>query len=183
MGEGMATVRGVTATTRSFDEWWVARRPALLRFAYAVAAGDAHRAEDVLQVVMVRVWRRWAHIIDDGADAYVRKAIVNEHLAFRRLSRNRFELPHAVVPERLSSDEADGFDAIDVVWRALAVLPRRQQAVLALRYCEDLSDAQIAVLLGIGESAVRSHAARGLASLRLRVDAQGRPNVVVREES
>ena len=88
---------------------------------------------------------------------------MNEHVTFWRLNRNRREVPHHLLPERADQDDAD---AVDVVWRALSGLPRRQQAVLALRFYEDLSDAQIGALLGIGESTVRSHAARGLASLR-----------------
>ena len=71
-------VKGVTSATMQFEEWWAARRPALLRFAYVVTAGDAHLAEDLLQVTLTRMWRRWADIADTGADAYARRAIVND---------------------------------------------------------------------------------------------------------
>ena len=49
---------------------------------------------------------------------------------------------------------------------ALAALPPRQRAVVVLRYWEDLSDAQVAALLGCSASTVRSQAARALAKLR-----------------
>jgi DNA-directed RNA polymerase specialized sigma24 family protein len=48
----------------------------------------------------------------------------------------------------------------------LAGLPERQREVLVLRYYGDLSEAQIAEALGISPGAVKTHAARGLASLR-----------------
>ena len=53
----------------------------------------------------------------------------------------------------------------DVI-RALHRLPRRQREVLVLRYYSDLSEAQIADSLGISQGAVKSHASRGMASLR-----------------
>jgi RNA polymerase sigma factor (sigma-70 family) len=52
------------------------------------------------------------------------------------------------------------------LWRSLAALPRRQRAVLVLRYYEDLSDEQIAKMLDISRGTVRSQAARALDKLR-----------------
>ena len=49
---------------------------------------------------------------------------------------------------------------------AMRALPRRQREVLALRYYLDLSEAEIADLLGISRGAVKSHASRGSATLR-----------------
>jgi len=52
------------------------------------------------------------------------------------------------------------------VLEALRRLPRRQREVLALRYYLDLSEAEIAEMLGISRGAVKSHASRGVAALR-----------------
>ena len=52
------------------------------------------------------------------------------------------------------------------MWRALATLPRRQRAILALRFYDDQSDAQIAQILGVSTSHVRAQASRALATLR-----------------
>ncbi len=54
----------------------------------------------------------------------------------------------------------------DLLLRGLAALPPRQRAVLVLRYFEDLSEAETAVLLGCSIGTVKSQAARGLARLR-----------------
>jgi RNA polymerase sigma factor (sigma-70 family) len=49
---------------------------------------------------------------------------------------------------------------------ALRSLPPRQREALVLRYYGDLSEAQIALAMGISRGAVRSHTARAIASLR-----------------
>ena len=54
----------------------------------------------------------------------------------------------------------------DAMVSMIAALPPRQRAVLALRYYDGRTDAEIAELLGCREATVRSHAARALATLR-----------------
>jgi RNA polymerase sigma factor (sigma-70 family) len=53
------------------------------------------------------------------------------------------------------------------LWRLVAGLPRQQRAVIVLRYYEDLSDQEIADVLGCRQSTVRSYATRALAALRV----------------
>lgn len=73
------------------------------------------------------------------------------------------------LPERgqldpgLAHADAHGDGAL---WRGLCALPRRQRAVLVLRYYEHREDAGIATLLGISRGTVRSQAALGLEKLR-----------------
>jgi RNA polymerase sigma factor (sigma-70 family) len=52
-----------------------------------------------------------------------------------------------------------------LVLTALRSLPDRQRNVLALRYNLDLSEAEIALTLGISTGSVKTHAHRGLAAL------------------
>jgi RNA polymerase sigma factor (sigma-70 family) len=53
-----------------------------------------------------------------------------------------------------------------LVRQTLARLPRQQRAVLVLRYCEDLPEAEIAELLGCSTGTVKTHAHRGVRALR-----------------
>ena len=57
-----------------------------------------------------------------------------------------------------------------MLWAATRRLPRRQQAVLVLRYYEDLSEAEIARVLGLPVGTVKTLARRGLARLRRSLD-------------
>jgi RNA polymerase sigma factor (sigma-70 family) len=70
------------------------------------------------------------------------------------------------VPETSIGGGDDAVVDRDEMWRALAVLPARQRAVLVLRYYEARPDGEIAALIGAKEATVRSLAARALAGLR-----------------
>ena len=74
------------------------------------------------------------------------------------------------VPVPDAPDHASRHADRDALRAELARLPRQQRVVLVLRLYEDLSDAQIAEMLGCSQGTVRGHASRALA--RLRVNAQ-----------
>lgn len=149
-----------------FDTLVAARGDALLRFAY-VLCGDAHLAEDLVQTVLARAYAKWSRVsASERVEPYVKRMIVNEHLSWRR-RRSSGEVAVAEAPDRAGGDGVQAYADRDAMWRLLATLPRRQRAVLVLRYYEDLPDAAIAETLGCAESTVRAYAARALAALRL----------------
>ena len=152
-----------------FEEFVLARSDALLRFGY-VLTGDASRAEDVLQEALLDIHRHWDRLTAQGSpEPYVRRAMVNEYLSWRR-RRSSGELP-GEVPDVPAPDLADvGLTERDALWRALARLPRRQRAVLVLRFYEDLSEEQTATVLGVSVGTVKSSASRALAAMRLDPD-------------
>ena len=76
-----------------------------------------------------------------------------------------------------TGDSAGAIEDRDLLVRGLADLPPRQRAVLVLRYFEDLTEAQIAAVLGCTAGTVKSQAARGLARLRAAVDTAEPPGV------
>jgi RNA polymerase sigma factor (sigma-70 family) len=59
------------------------------------------------------------------------------------------------------------------LWPALMGLSAQQRAVLVLRYFEDLTEADIAAVLGCSPGAVKTHAARGLGRLRKSISLEG----------
>jgi RNA polymerase sigma-70 factor (sigma-E family) len=147
-----------------FREYVVARHAALLRTAWLLT-GDVSRAEDLVQVALMKAWRRWS-VLGADPDAYIRKIMVNTRVSWSRRSWN-VEKPSGALPERPTEDQADAVEVRDTVMALLASLPRRQRAVVVLRYYEDLSERQVADLLGCSIGTVKSHASRGLAALRL----------------
>ncbi|MFR9777206.1 SigE family RNA polymerase sigma factor [Micromonospora sp. MS34] len=152
-------------TPEGFDEFVATRSPRLLRTAFLLTR-DWALAEDLLQTALARAWEAWRRIEGDP-EPYVRRIIVNANASWWR-RRWRGEVPTADLPEvAAEADRYSGLDDRDRLWRALGRLPRRQCAVLVLRYFEDLSDAEIAEVLGCSVGTVKSQASRAVAKLRL----------------
>src|SRR5262249_56368843 len=97
-----------------------------------------------------------------AAGPYVRRARVRLHVTWR--ARVGAGMSAEPVPELPVSDRDT--ETRLVLWQALAGLPPRQRAVLVLRYYEDLSEAEIATMLGVTRGTVKSTASRALARLR-----------------
>ena len=149
------------------------RSAALLWFAH-VLTGDRTDAEDVVQTALARTAAAWHRLRrTDNPEGYVRRAIVTTHLnAVRR--RPWRERPAADLPEPAAAPSAEQeLDERDAMWRTLATLPPRQRAVLVLRYYEDLSEADIAEVLGCSRGTVKSQAAKAMAHLRAIFDTEG----------
>ena len=158
MGEAL-----VMEAAPTFDEYVVARGPALWRSAWLLT-GDAQRAEDLVQIALVKCWRRWDEIASDGSvDGYVRKALVTTYTDWRRRKWNG-EVPTIALPDEFAVDH-DLAVRRDVL-AALARLPRAQRAVVVLRFYDDLTEAQTAVTLGVSVGTVKSQTARALRALR-----------------
>lgn len=150
-----------------FDEFRRRHLQELLRFA-RVLAGEPGTAEDIVQEVLIRLFMSpksdTAKIRQIGP--YARRMVVNEYLSWgRKWFRVR---PVALVPEPDgTADFQDAYADHEQLRGELARLPRRQRAVLVLRYYASLSDQEIAESLGCSVSTVRSHASRALATLRV----------------
>lgn len=150
----------------TFEEFVLARGPALVRFATGLC-GDHHLAEDLVQDVLSRCSTRWNRLAD-RPEPYVRTALVRELVSWRR-RRSSTEVPGELADEA-GRGRADDVVERDAIWRLLATLSRRERAVLVLRHYEALPDAEIAGLLGCREATVRSLAARGAGRLRAHPD-------------
>ena len=159
----------------TFEEFAAARMPGVLRFA-AVLAGDRATAEDLAQEVLIRAYSRWDRIGGlDRPELYVRKMMLNEFLSWRR--RSARQIPAGDRTSELVStapDHATEYTEREALLGEVSKLPRRQRAVLVLRYYEDRGDAEIAELLGCTPATVRSHASRGLAALRMEMSPRPR---------
>lgn len=157
--------------TTSWADLAVRHAPGLLRLA-VMLTGSRTEAEDLLQATLLRAGRHSDRIVRMSAPAaYLRRMLLNEHTSDGRRSGRRVrELPTSE-PELYAAHHLphDAVEHRDEAWRWLSTLSARQRAVLVLRYYEDLPDHEIADLLGIPETTVRSHAHRGLGALRARL--------------
>jgi RNA polymerase sigma-70 factor (sigma-E family) len=152
----------------TFEEFAAMRMPGVLRFA-AVLTGDRADAEDLAQEVLIRAYSRWDRIGGLGRpDLYVRKMVLNEYLSWHRRPARPIPVGAGTLePASAAPDHAQQYDEREALLGELGKLPRKQRAVLVLRYYEDRGDAEIAELLGCSQGTVRSHASRALAALRV----------------
>ena len=149
--------------TAFFDATW----PRLYRTMLAIA-GDPGTAEDALQSAFAKAYAVWSRVAAaDRPEAYVRRMAVNELLSWRRTGWWRRERAHPEVePFGAVPSPEHGVVTRQSLWDAVQALPLRQRAVVVLRYYEDLSEAQIAEVLGCSRGTVKSQASDALANLR-----------------
>lgn len=161
----------------TFEEFAAGQLSEILGFAL-VLTGDRASAEDIVQETLIRAYRHWDKITSlDRPEFYIRKMVVNEFLSSRRrLWRQVPSGRGSDLDNRLVPDHASRYAEQDALLSELRKLPRRQRAVVVLRYCEDLSDAGIAEILGCAPVTVRGYASRALATLRIELSAGERKN-------
>lgn len=149
-----------------FDAFVRDRMPELLRFGH-VLAGSADAGADLVQDALERTLAAWPRVRQRAdPEGYVRRIMVNRNVSIWR--KQRRERIVEEVPDRAASGDAALPD--EELQAALAMLPRRQRTVLLLRFAEDLSEQQVADLMGCSVGTVKSQTHKALAKLRTRLD-------------
>lgn len=153
-----------------FDAFVRARLPHLLSFG-RVLTGTEEGAADLVQDALERALLHWDRIESrDSPEGYVRRIMVNRHISlWRRFRRER-------VTDQVPEQPTEPWTAVDrrgPVWAAVLTLPPRQRAVIALRYLEDLSEADTAQVLGCSVGTVKSQASKAMDKLRQLVPTEG----------
>jgi RNA polymerase sigma-70 factor (sigma-E family) len=146
-----------------FEAYVTARSARLLRTAYLLTQ-DHGLAEDLVQTALAKVWFAWSRIEGSDPEPYVRTVLVNTYASWwrRRWNSERATAdPPEVAAAPVSSEERTD------VWRALQRLPRRQRAVVVLRFYEDLTEAETARILGCSIGTVKSQTSKAFAKLRI----------------
>jgi RNA polymerase sigma-70 factor (sigma-E family) len=161
----------------SFEEFVHARSGSLMRTALLLTGKQRVEAEDLLQLGLERAYRHWPRACEAGEpERYVRKILANASAdRWRRLARRPEHALPADQPDPSVADQTAEVADRDFLVRALAALPPRQRAVLVLRYFDDMTEAEVAEMLGCSLGTVKSHAARALARLRDVAAAQAAP--------
>jgi len=162
-----------------FREYVAGRRPQLYRSAYLLC-GDPHRAEDVVQDALVRLYVAWPRAVRaNNVDAYARRIVLNSHYDQTRRPWRR-EKSVAAGPERAAPEEFPAEDA-QTLREAIRRLPDGQRKVVILRHIWGLSVEETAADLGISPGTVKSQTSDALSALR-RALASEFDNQYVRKE-
>ncbi|GAA1237763.1 SigE family RNA polymerase sigma factor [Oryzihumus leptocrescens] len=176
---GMGSQRWAAGT--ALTDLYAAHWASLVRLAWLLVR-DQQVAEEAVQDAFVSMHARWQQLRDpEAALAYLRRSVVNtsRSVVRHRVVEDRHLAREASSPtspwrttEASAEERAVAHEQGEELLSALRGLPRRQREVLVLRYYLDLTEAQIADALGISPGSVKSHAHRGLSSLRTQMEPQ-----------
>ena len=156
--------RGRHIADDGFGEVFVEHHGSVLKLA-VLLCGDRHVADEITADVFARVLPKWRTGSVENPLQYLRRAVVNE---VRSRHRRRFHERRAIarystqINAETESPETDR----DPLLAALAQLPVRQRTVVVLRYHDDVSEADVAQILGVSVGTVKTHSSRALAHLR-----------------
>ena len=148
-----------------FTAYVAGRRAHLFRTAYLLC-GDPHRAEDIVQTALAKLYVAWPRASRaDSVDAYVRRVIINSHLdetrrPWRRESPTEDDRLDRAAPAGVAPEDADA------LWTALQELGPKQRRVVVLRHYWGLSVEETAADLGVSPGTVKSQTSAALEKLR-----------------
>ncbi|WP_308169888.1 SigE family RNA polymerase sigma factor [Acrocarpospora catenulata] len=144
---------------------YVSGKASWLRQVAFLLCGDWHRADEVVQIAITRLFVHWSRVrVAGNIDGYARTVLVNVYLAERRSPWARRMVPLGG-QEEPPADNGD-LDRVLDLRGALAKLPPRQRAVVVLRYYCDLSVEETARTLRCSQGNVKSQTARAIDRLR-----------------
>lgn len=134
-----------------------------------VLSTDVRAGEDLYQETLQRLASHWATV--DNPAAWARRVMHNLAVdRFRSVRARPVEVAApddgAALPDPHSSDPLDAVEVRPALFRALADLSDAQRLVVALRFLEDRSEADVAELLGVPVGTVKSTTSRAVGRLR-----------------
>ncbi|MFJ7152319.1 SigE family RNA polymerase sigma factor [Streptomyces sp. NPDC100445] len=170
-GSAQASVTAGT-TVDHLTETYRAHYRSLLGLA-ALLLDDTASCEDVVQEAFIRVHSARKRVRDpEKTLAYLRQTVVNLSRSTLRRRILGLKLLAKPMPDMASAEEGayDQLERRDLI-KAMKGLQRRQREVLVLRYFADMTEAQVAETLGISLGSVKAYGSRGIAALRVVMEA------------
>jgi RNA polymerase sigma-70 factor (sigma-E family) len=169
-GRLRATVRGVERASPDVERLYREQALRCGRLAYLLT-GDDQRAQELVQEAFAHLMRRWRAIENPNSlEAYLRRSVVNLARKDWRKRAHEVDYLRRRAWEPLVTDSQPDIETRDQLRRALAQLTFRQRAAVVLKYYEDLSERDIAALLGCATGTVKSSLSRALTALRVRLE-------------
>lgn len=123
-------------------------------------------AEDILQNVYLKLWNcKKEFESDEHMAKWLTKVCVNESKDLLRLHFRKRNVP---LEDAVNLSHIDDTQDIDLI-KAVMSLPKNQRTVIHLFYFEDLQINEIATLLNIKESAVKTRLSRARQKLKAKL--------------
>jgi len=162
----------VVRAAEPFEGFFRREFPRMVAVAYAIS-GSRWAAEELAQEACLRAFKSWDSVSRyDKPGAWLRRVTINLANSFlrRRVSEMKALERHLVggveVVDSHPAEEAE-------FWDQVKALPRRQREAIVLHYVDGVDTGEIADVLDISESTVRTHLQRGRETLVRRVDSGG----------
>jgi RNA polymerase sigma-70 factor (sigma-E family) len=171
-GEGADEAMTAGTTVDHLTETYRTHYRSLLGLA-ALLLDDTASCEDVVQEAFIRVHSARRRVRDPQKTlAYLRQTVVNLSRSTLRRRILSMKLLTKPMPDMASAEEG-AYDRLerDELKKALRKLQRRQREVLVLRYFADMTEAQVADVLGLSLGSVKAYGSRGIAALRVAMEA------------
>ncbi|MFI0978344.1 SigE family RNA polymerase sigma factor [Streptomyces sp. NPDC021093] len=139
----------------------------------ALLLDDIASCEDVVQEAFIRVHSARGRVREpEKTLAYLRQTVVNLSRSALRRRILGLKLLSKPMPDMASAEEGAYVSLErDALIKAMRGLQRRQREVLSLRYFADMTEAQVAEVLGISLGSVKAYGSRGIAALRVAMEA------------
>jgi RNA polymerase sigma-70 factor (sigma-E family) len=161
-----------------FAEYAAGALARLRRIAYLLCH-DWHRAEDLTQTALTRLYVHWRRAAAaDNLDAYVGAILMNAYLSEQRTSWWKRTHVESDVGELLPVADREGAPVEDLLdlRAALRTLSPGRRAIVVLRYYCDYSIEQTAQILGCSIGTVKSQTSRALGQLRAVLESDSQPS-------
>ena len=157
-----------TTPAKPFQLFLDEHRAPVLAFLRAMVG--PHDADDCFQETFIAALRHYRSLDGSNPRAWLmtiaRNKAIDHHRARARRAQPRSDLLEVAAPPAPESDPE--------LWAAVAELPEKQRAAVALRFACDLRHREVAEAMGSTEEAARRNVHEGLRKLRARFDEEER---------
>jgi RNA polymerase sigma factor (sigma-70 family) len=171
---GAVEPTGLACDVPTWSDVYRAERDSLVRLAYLMT-GSQVTAEDLVQDTFIRVMARLEP--DASPGAYLRRSVINACWSYHRRAWREVRpgddrldsVAGRAGPGRAGGPARDEGGDVDM-WDALDHLAPRRRTILVMRYYLDMTEAEVAALLGCRVGTVKSTTHRALADLRKMIE-------------
>ena len=164
----------VVGAVEPFEGFFHREFPRMVAVAYAVS-GSRWAAEELAQEACLRAYRSWDKVSAyDKPGAWLRRVTINLATSFVRRRISEVKAVEKYALRRIEPVDPHPDDELEF-WMEVRRLPRRQREAVVLRYVDGMEGAEIAEVMGVSESAVRTHLQRGREALAKTLDSGGGP--------
>lgn len=139
-------------TDAQFDEWYRREAPRVMS-GLAVASGRSDLAAECVAEAFARAYAAWPRVQGmESPSGWVFRVAENELRRRIRRDKREAEVLEAMRYDGVVEPPTDSHE----LWHVVAALPDRMRLVVALRYVADLSENDVASIMGISRGGVSS---------------------------